>query len=286
MPSIWGSDSKSSANKPTSSKKANTAKKASGGGSNKGPREFGCRQEAPVYGAVVTAENEGNSPLLITSAATLSREHGRKQPAAAVTPEVAAYRQAAAALCIKRLRSGLGKGSSSARCRDPRFSDLCGDLNLSSCSKAYAFIDEQQQQQQRMLQQVVRTGRLPTLQGEQFGNERVEKRKGRKATSEERQQAQRLLEQVKSQQQQRQRKAAAVALRAELSRKEREAIALTGKKVHYCSRKRFKQLLQQKQEQQRSAKGKVKAEIQKSKKLLANERRKNKVPTTRRALVT
>lgn len=284
-PTCLKNASEYSIRKLEASKTTKGTKKPARSSSSKGPREFSCRRQAPVYGAVVTAEDEGKSPLLITSSVVNSVNVEKGKCAEAVTPEVAAYRQAAANLCLKRLRGGLGKSGSGAQCRDPRFSDLCGDLNLTSCSRAYAFIDEQQQLHERMLQQVVRTGRLPPHQGELLSNGKSGKSKGRKATFEERQQAEHILQQVKSQQQQRQRKAAEVALRSELSKKEREAIALTGKRVHYCSRKRFRQLLQKKQEQQRSAKGKVKAEIQKSKKLLANERRKKMVPSVRRVAV-
>ncbi|KAL8451002.1 hypothetical protein Emed_002212 [Eimeria media] len=260
------------------SKAQRAAKKKRGSKNSKTPQEFSCRVRASPRGALVVPEGEREGPLLLaarpaTTAAAAATPAAAA--AAAVSPEVEAYRAAVAAYQLKRIRGGVKHRSGSARSRDPRFSDLCGELNVASCSKAYSFVDEQQQQLKQQLQRIVKTGRMP--KSEAAGGSS----KGRKATAFEREQASKQLQSLESQQQQRERRAAAAALKASLSRAERERIAATGKRPHYVSKKKFRELLREQQQQSSSNKMNIKRETRQRRKALAKERKRNNVPQRR-----
>ena len=245
--------------------KSKATAKAKSRSNSKVPREFGCRKRARAHGALVLPDGEETGPLLLSAAtATVA--------APAVPPEVQAYRAAVAVRQLKHLRGGLTQVSASAGSRDPRFSSLCGDLNVASCSKAYAFVEEQQQQLMKQLQHVVKTGRVPA-EGSAS--------KGRKASAAEREQVAKQLQRLQSQQQQRERRAAEAALKASLSRAERQQIAATGKRPHYVSRKKLRELLREQQQQATSNKKKIKQEIRQRKKAIAKERKRNSVPQRR-----
>ncbi|KAL8432918.1 hypothetical protein Efla_006719 [Eimeria flavescens] len=200
------------------------------------PQQFGCRQRVAPRGALVVPEGEEAAPLLLSS-------NPQTQTAGvAVSPEVDAYRAAVAACQAKRLRGGLKHRSANAKCRDPRFSDLCGQLDVASCAKAYSFVEEQQQQLRQQLQHVVKTGRVPHTEAGSSS-------RGRKVTAFERQQATKQLQRLESQQHQRKRRAAEAALKASLSREETERIAVTGKRPHYVSKRKLREMLREQHQQ-------------------------------------
>ncbi|OEH76736.1 hypothetical protein cyc_00502 [Cyclospora cayetanensis] len=147
-------------------KKGRAATKVKNRSNNKAPREFGCRRRVRTHGALVLPDGEAAAGPLLLAAAPVASAATRSPTA--TTPEVEAYRKAVAAHQLRKLRGGLEQRSAGAKSRDPRFSSLCGDLNVSSCSKAYAFVEEQQQQLMRQLQRVVRTGRVPEGHTEPF----------------------------------------------------------------------------------------------------------------------
>ncbi|KAL8272087.1 hypothetical protein Esti_004022 [Eimeria stiedai] len=258
--------SSSAVSKSGSISKAQRATKVKSRNNCKTPQEFSCRVKASPRGALVVPEGELKGPLLISACPATPA-------AAAASPEVEAYRAAVAAYQLNRIRGGAKHRSASGRSRDPRFSDLCGELNVASCSKAYSFVDEQQQQLKQQLQRIVKTGRVPK-------SEAAGSSKGRRATPLEREQAVKQLQSMESQQQQRERRAAAAALKASLSRAERERIAATGKRPHYVSKKKFRDLLR---EQQQSSSNKLndKREARQRRKALAKERKRNIVPQRR-----
>ncbi|KAL8447393.1 hypothetical protein Emag_004364 [Eimeria magna] len=259
--------SSSAVSKSGSISKAQRAAKKKSRSNSKIPQEFSCRVKASPRGALVVPEGEREGPLLIPACPAT--------PAAATaSPEVEAYRAAVAAYQLKRIRGGVKHRSASARSRDPRFSDLCGELNVASCSKAYSFVDVQQQQLKQQLQRIVKTGRVPKC--EAGGSS-----KGRRATAFEREQAAKQLQSLESQQQQRERRAAAAELKASLSRAERERIAATGKRPHYVSKKKFRDLLREQQQQSSSNKMNIKREARQRRKALAKERKRNNVPQRR-----
>ncbi|XP_026193759.1 uncharacterized protein LOC34617677 [Cyclospora cayetanensis] len=253
-------------------KKGRAATKVKNRSNNKAPREFGCRRRVRTHGALVLPDGEAAAGPLLLAAAPVASAATRSPTA--TTPEVEAYRKAVAAHQLRKLRGGLEQRSAGAKSRDPRFSSLCGDLNVSSCSKAYAFVEEQQQQLMRQLQRVVRTGRVPE------GTD-GESSKGRKASAAEREQAAKQLQKLESQQQQRERRAATAALKATLSRSERERIAATGKTPHYVSRRKLRELLREQQMQSRSSKKQTQHEVKACKKTLAKERKRNFIPQRR-----
>lgn len=237
--------------------------------SSRQPRELGCRKFAPANGALVLPDGEVTGPILLTGRPSTS------SVAATVSPEVEAYRAAVAAYQLKRIRGGIKRRSASSGSRDPRFSNLCGKLDVASCAKAYSFVEEQQQQLMQQLQQVVKTGRVPTT------TEEGRSKKGRKANASERRQAEEQLQRLQSQQQQRERKAAEAALKASLSRAERERIAATGKRPHFVSKKKLREMLREQQKKTTSNRKKIKQEIRQSKKALSKERKRNLVPQRR-----
>ncbi|KAL8433394.1 hypothetical protein ACSSS7_003949 [Eimeria intestinalis] len=259
--------SSSAASKRGVISKAQRVSKIRRSNNSKTPQEFSCRVKASPRGALVVPEGEREGPLLVSACSATPAS-------AAASPEVEAYRAAVAAYQLKRIRGGVKHRNASARSRDPRFSDLCGELNVASCSKAYAFVDEQQQQLKQQLQRIVKTGRVP--KSEAGGSS-----KGRRATALERQQAAKQLQSLESQQQQRERRAAAATLKASLSRAERERIAATGKRPHYVSKKKFRDLLREQQQQLSSNKTNSKREARQRKKALAKERRRDIVPRRR-----